>query len=58
MAHKDEVSVDEILASRNGLRAAVMERLCDLHIRHTKAGPLEKQELERQAVLIAAGEVH
>ena len=58
MAHKDEVSVDEILASRNGLRAAVMERLCDLHIRHTKAGLLEKQELERQALLIVAGKVN
>ena len=58
MAHKDEFSVDEIFASRNGLRAAVMERLCDLHIRHTKAGLLEKQELERQALLIAAGEVN
>ena len=58
MAHKDEVSVDEILASRNGLRAAVMERLCDLHIRHKKSGLLEKQELERQALLIAAGEVN
>ena len=43
MAHIEEISADEILASWEGL-------LCDLHIRHK----LEKFELERLAVLATA----
>ena len=44
MGHIEEISADEILASRKGL-------LRDLHIRHK----LEKFELKRRGVLATAG---
>jgi len=56
MVSEGEFSGDEVLASINGLRAAVVEQLVDLHVRHKIAGLKEKRELERQAVLVDAGQ--